>query len=85
MYHHIVKNIHTQRRGWGLTVWMRLTFALCDAAGVHVGRGRSLRAGLTLQLTLLVLVGTQPAARTLVMFQGEVRSHRTLDCDSTYN
>ncbi len=61
---------------------MHLTFALSDAAGVQVGRGGSLRAGLTLQLTLLVLVGAQPAALTLVMFQREVRSHWTLNCNT---
>ena len=62
---------------------MCLTFALSDAAGVQVGRGRSLGAGLTLQLTLVVLVGAQPAALTLVIFQREVRSHRTLHCNGT--
>lgn len=61
------------------------TFAFGHAAGVKVGRGGSLRTGLTLQLTLLVLVGAQPAALTLMIFQGEVRSHWTLDCKGTYN
>lgn len=64
---------------------MRRTFALSHAAGVKVGGGGSLRAGLTLQLTLLVLVGAQPAALTLIIFQREVRSHRTLDCNSAHN
>ena len=61
---------------------MHRTFALSHAAGVQVCRGGSLRAGLTLQLNLLVLVGAQPAALTLVIFQREVRSHRTLNCDT---
>lgn len=58
---------------------MYLTFALSNATGVQVGCGGSFGAGPTLQLTLLVLVGAEPAACTLVMFQREVRSHRTLD------
>lgn len=58
---------------------MYLTFALSNATGVQVGCGGSFGAGRTLQLTLLVLVGAEPAACTLVMFQREVRSHRTLD------
>lgn len=64
---------------------MHHTFALSDATGVQVGRGGSLRAGLTLQLPLLVLIGAQPAALTLIIFQREVRSHRTLDCKSAHN
>jgi len=50
---------------------------------VQVGGGGFLRAGLALQLTLLVLVGAQPAALTLVVFQREVCAHRTLDCNGT--
>jgi len=64
---------------------MKPTFALGDAAGVQVGRGGSFRAGFALQLAFLVLVGTQPAALTFIIFQREVRSHRTLDCKSNYN
>lgn len=66
-------------------MWTHLTFALSNAAGVQVGSGCSLRAGLTLQLTLLVLVGAQPAALTLVIFQREVCSHWALDCNSTHS
>lgn len=58
---------------------MCCTFALSHAAGVQVGCGGSLRAGLTLQLALLVLVGAQPAALTLIIFQRKVCSHWTLD------
>ena len=61
------------------------TFALGHTAGVQVGCGGSFRTGLTLQLTLLVLEGAQPAALALVILQREVRSHRTLHCKSTYN
>lgn len=64
---------------------MHSTFALSHAAGVQVGRGGSLGAGFTLQLTLLVLEGAQPAALTLIIFQREVRSHRTLDCESAHD
>lgn len=67
------------------TVCQHLTLALADAAGVQVGGGGSLGAGLTLQLPLLVLVGAQPAALTLVVLQREVCSHRTLDWRSARN
>lgn len=62
---------------------MNHTFAFSDTTGVQVGRGGSLRAGLALQLTFQVLVGTQPAALTLIIFQRKVRSHWTLHCKDT--
>lgn len=73
-----LSEIQTRR----MTNWHEsdLTFAFGDAAGVQVSRGGSLRAGLALQLTLLVLVGAEPAANTLVMFHREVGPHWTLDC-----
>lgn len=57
-----------------------LTFAFGHAAGVQVSGGGSRGAGLALHLTLLVLVGAEPAAGTLTMFHREVSPHWTLDC-----
>lgn len=68
-----------------LLMCMFCTFALSDAAGVQVGCGGSFRTGLTLQLTLLVLVGTQPATLTLIIFKRKVGSHWTLDWKSIHS